>query len=120
MAFSDIQVGTSISIKLDCFDEDLGAMFEDLANEAKFKERWIVKSDFRKTTVLLDDRRNELWDDFSPPGTRVRGVSYDWDSIRFTWTWTLTPLAKVETKQKPKYLESEATTSSDEGTSILR
>ena len=111
-AFKDIQVGTSIAINLDCFDEELGALFEEFSNKDKFKERWTMRSGFRKTTIQLDDRRNELWDDFSPPGSWLPNWTYDWDSIRYSWTWTLTPVAKV--RKIPGYSETDETTLSDE------
>ena len=107
-AFRAIQIGASISITLDCFNEELGDTFEELANAKDFKARWSLKSWSRKTTLLLDDRRSELWDDFSPPGSQIPGVSYDWDSVRYTWTWTLTPLIKKITKKSTKYLETDA------------
>ena len=113
-ALSGIQVGTSLSITLNCFDEELGATFEDFANAKHFKARWNLKSDLRKTTLLLDDRRKELWDEFSPPGTAIPGLSYDWDSVRYTWTWTITPVIKVTTRKSHKYLETDETASSDE------
>lgn len=113
-AFRGIQVATSIAINLDCFDEDLGAMFGDFANEAKFKERWAVKTGFRKTTLRLDKRRDELWDSFEPPGTLIPGWSYDWDSIRYSWTWTLTPTEMERAKHRPKMPIEEESSSSDE------
>ncbi|KAL8797294.1 MAG: hypothetical protein Q9195_000448 [Heterodermia aff. obscurata] len=107
IGFSGIQVGTSITITLDCFDEELGAVFEDFANAAAFKERWTLKTVFRKTTLLLDERRNELWDDFSPPECEISGFCYSWDSVRYTWTWTLTPAIKANSKESPKSPERE-------------
>ena len=113
-AFCDIQVENSITISLDCFDEELGTMFEDVANGSRIKEKWNVKSAFRKTTLELDKRRDELWDNFSPPGCDLPGMSYSWDSIRYSWTWTLTPTEMVKAKRRPKIPIEEESDSSEE------
>ena len=113
-AFRGIQVATSIAINLDCFDEELGAMFEDFANAAKFKEQWAVKTDFRKTSLLLDKRRHELWDRFEPPETPMPGYCYDWDSMHYSWTWTLTPTEMEKAKHRPNIQIEEESSSSDE------
>ena len=106
MALGDVQVETPIKISLDCFDEELGAMFEGIAKTTQFKERWTLTSDFRKTTPGLNDRRNELWVHF-PPGFDLPGPSYGLNRTRYTWTWTISPATKVRTKECPELPEEE-------------
>ena len=113
-AFRGIQVANAIAINLDCFNEELGAMLEDFANGSKLKELWNVKSCLAKTTIRLDKRRDELWDNFSPPGCKIPGLSYDWDSIRYTWSWTFTPTDMVRAKRRPKTSIEEESSSSEE------